>query len=60
MKKVFVLIYGIINYNLGSIALVALIAFLFNKIPANSYINGIDAGTSSGTLPALIVNTGLI
>ena len=60
MKKVFVLIYGIINYNLGSIALVALIAFLFNQIPANSYINGIDAGTSSGTLPALIVNTGLI
>ena len=60
MKKVFVLIYGIINYNLGSIALVALVAFLFNLIPANSYINGIDAGTSSGTLPALIVNTGLI
>jgi protein-S-isoprenylcysteine O-methyltransferase Ste14 len=60
MKKVFVLIYGIINYNLGSIALVALIAFLFNLIPANPYINGIDAVKSSSTLPALIVNIGLI
>jgi hypothetical protein len=60
MKKVFVLIYGIITYNLGSMALVALIAFLFNLIPANPLINGIDAEKSSGTLTALIVNSGLI
>lgn len=60
MKKVFVLVYGIINYNLGSIALIALIAFLFNLIPANPYINAIDAPRSSSALTALVINTGLI
>jgi len=60
MKKLSVLIYGVINYNLGSIGLVALIAFLFNMIPANPYINGIDAGASGHAVVALIINIGLI
>ncbi len=60
MKKLSVLTYGVINYNLGSMALVALIAFLFNLIPANPYINGIDAGDSGNGLVALAVNIGLI
>ena len=60
MKKLFVLIYGVINYNLGSMALVALIAFLFNLIPGNPYINGIDAGASGNAALALSINIGLI
>jgi len=60
MKKLFVLTYGVINYNLGSMGLVALIAFLFNLIPANPYINGIDAGASGSATLALAINVGLI
>jgi protein-S-isoprenylcysteine O-methyltransferase Ste14 len=60
MKKLFILIYGIINYNLGSLALVALIAFLFNLIPANPLINGIDNGETGNSALALSVNIGLI
>jgi methanethiol S-methyltransferase len=60
MKKPIVLTYGVINYNLGSMGLVALIAFLFNLIPANPFINGIDAGESGNGVLALAVNVGLI
>ena len=60
MKKLIVLTYGVINYNLGSMGLVALIAFLFNLIPANPYINGIDAGESGNTALALSINVALI
>ena len=60
MKKLIVLTYGIINYNLGSIGLVALIAFLFNGIPSNPYINGIDTGASGQAVLALVINVGLI
>ena len=60
MKKLFVLIYGVVNYNLGSMALVALIAFLFNLIPANPFINGIDTGVSDNAALALAINLGLI
>ena len=60
MKKLIVLTYGFINYNLGSMALVTLIAFLFNLIPANPYINGIDAGESGNGIVALVVNVSLI
>jgi protein-S-isoprenylcysteine O-methyltransferase Ste14 len=60
MKKLIVLTYGVINYNLGSMGLVALIAFLFNLIPANPYINGIDSGESSKAALALAINVGLI
>lgn len=60
MKKLIILSYGVINYNLGSMALVALIAFLFNGIPANPYINGIDAGESGHAELALAINVGLI
>ena len=56
MKKLIVLTYGVINYNLGSIGLVALIAFLFNGIPSNPYINGIDAGASGHAALALAIN----
>ena len=60
MKKLIVLTYGFINYNLGSMGLVALIAFLFNLIPANPYINGIDAGESGNGVVAMAINAGLI
>ena len=60
MKKLIVLTYGVINYNLGSMALVALIAFLFNLIPSNPAINGIDAGESGHAALALAINVGLI
>jgi protein-S-isoprenylcysteine O-methyltransferase Ste14 len=60
MKKLIVLTYGVINYNLGSMGLVALIAFLFNLIPANPYFNGIDAGDSGNGIVALVINVGLI
>jgi protein-S-isoprenylcysteine O-methyltransferase Ste14 len=60
MKKLLTLIYGIINYNLGSMALVALVAFLFNLIPANPVINGIDDGETGSIVVALAVNIGLV
>lgn len=60
MKKLIVLTYGVINYNLGSLGLAALIAFLFNLIPANPYINGIDTGGSGHAVVAVVINVGLI
>ena len=60
MKKSIVLLYGIVNYSLGSGALVCLIAFLFNLIPPNSWLNGIDAGAGVIAPLAVLVNLGLI
>lgn len=60
MKKLAVLMYGFINYNLGSAALVTLIAFLFNLVPSNPWLNGIDSGGSGNVALAVIVNLGLI
>ncbi len=56
MKKSLVLIYGIINYLLGSSALVVFIAFTFNLfIPFT-----IDSGAEGNVFVALAVNLGLI
>lgn len=60
MKKLLVLLYGIFNYALGSLALVCMIAFLFNLIPANPSLNGIDAGEKSNPVFAFVVNVWLI
>jgi protein-S-isoprenylcysteine O-methyltransferase Ste14 len=60
MKKLLVLIYGFINYNLGSLALVSIIAFMFNLIPDNPFIGNIDAAETSNPAVALLVNLGLI
>jgi protein-S-isoprenylcysteine O-methyltransferase Ste14 len=60
MKKLLILIYGIINYNLGSLALIVLVAFMFNLIPGNPVINGIDHGATGNIVLALAVNVGLI
>lgn len=56
MKKLLVLLYGITNYNLGSAALVYLIAFLFNLYVPFS----IDSGEAGNPYIAAAVNTGLI
>lgn len=56
MKKYLVLMYGFINYNLGSLALVYLIAFLFNLyVP-----KGIDSGEQGSLVVAILTNLGLI
>ncbi|RDH82299.1 MAG: hypothetical protein DIZ80_08340 [endosymbiont of Galathealinum brachiosum] len=60
MKKLMVLLYGITNYNLGSASLVCLIAFLFNFIPENPYLNSIDYGNPGNTATTIIVNLLLI
>ena len=60
MKKLLVLLYGITNYNFGSAALVCLIAFLFNLIPANPYLNGIDAGETNDYILSITINLFLI
>ena len=60
MKKTIVLSYGIINYTLGSGALICLIAFLFNLVPANPWLHGIDAGTGVSTPLAALFNLALI
>ncbi len=60
MKKLGVLLYGIINYNLGSGALVYLIAFLFNLVPTVAFLHGIDGGSAGSAWIAAIVNLGLI
>ncbi|MEJ2455852.1 MAG: NnrU family protein [Candidatus Thiodiazotropha sp.] len=59
MKKFGLLLYGIVNYNLGSSALVYLIAFLFNPIPAIGILHGIDGGTTDNIWFAGAVNVGL-
>jgi len=56
MKKLFVLLYGITNYNLGSAALVYFIAFSFNLFVPFS----IDSGEAGNTYLALAANLGLI
>jgi len=56
MKKLLVLIYGITNYNLGSAALVYLIAFLFNLFVPYS----IDSGEAGNAWLAAAINLGLI
>lgn len=56
MKKLFVLLYGITNYNLGSLALVYLIAFLFNLFVPFS----IDSGEVGNAWMAAAINLGLI
>ncbi len=60
MKKIGVLVYGIINYGLGSSSLVYLIAFLFNLIPAVGMLHGIDEGATGNVWIAAAVNLGLI
>jgi protein-S-isoprenylcysteine O-methyltransferase Ste14 len=60
MKRLSVLLYGFTNYNLGSAALVCLIAFLFNLVPANPWLAGIDAEANTSTVFAIIINTSLI
>lgn len=56
MKKLSVLLYGIINYNLGSLALVYLIAFIFNLFVPFS----IDSGEAGNVYLAAAINLGLI
>jgi len=56
MKKLFVLLYGIINYGLGSAALVYLIAFTFNLFVPFS----VDSGEAGNAYVAAAVNLGLI
>ncbi|MCG6939410.1 MAG: isoprenylcysteine carboxylmethyltransferase family protein [Gammaproteobacteria bacterium] len=56
MKKLSVLLYGIINYNLGSAALVYLIAFTFNLFVPFS----IDSGEAGNAYLAGVINLGLI
>lgn len=56
MKKIFVLLYGITNYNLGSAALVYLIAFVFNLFVPFS----IDSGEAGNAWVAAAINLGLI
>jgi len=60
MKKLTVLLYGLVNYNLGSGALLYLIAFLFNLIPEFGILRGIDGGEPGNPYLALAVNLGLI
>lgn len=56
MKKIFVLLYGITTYILGSAALVYLIAFLFNLYVPKS----IDSGEAGNMTLAIIINLSLI
>lgn len=56
MKKLFVLLYGITNYNLGSLALVYLITFLFNLFVPFT----IDSGEAGNVWLAAAINLVLI
>lgn len=56
MKKIFVLLYGVSNYLMGSAALVYLIAFLFNLFVPKS----IDSGDTGNMMMAITINLGLI
>lgn len=60
MKKLSVLLYGFINYNLGSGALVYLIAFIFNLIPTYAIFNGIDGNVGNDIVSATLINISLI
>lgn len=56
MKKLLVLLYGITNYNLGSLSLVYLIAFVFNLyVPWT-----IDSGKAGNAILAVLIDIGLI
>ena len=55
-----VLLYGVVNYNLGSAALVYMIAFLFNLLPAVAFLQGIDGGEPGNAYLAAAINIGLI
>ena len=56
MKKMSVLVYGVVSYGLGAASLVALIAFIFNIIPSNPILGNIDAATGESSLAAMAVN----
>ncbi len=56
MKKLSVLLYGITNYNLGSLSLVYLIGFIFNLFVPFS----IDSGEAGNVYLAAAINLGLI
>ncbi|MCB1926339.1 MAG: isoprenylcysteine carboxylmethyltransferase family protein [Gammaproteobacteria bacterium] len=60
MKKITVLLYGTVNYLLGSLSLVALIAFVFNLLPANPWLPNIDSAARTSWVPALLIDLGLI
>jgi len=60
MRKLSVLLYGLINYILGSAALVCLIAFIFNLVPDNPFIGNIDATLNESPMPELLVDLSLI
>ena len=59
MKKLLVLLYGITNYNLGSIALVYLIAFLFNLYVPIS-IDASPFSISDGSNPYLAASINIV
>ena len=60
MKKSFVLFFGVVAYVLGSGALVYLIAFLFNLVPENPWLGGIDGQGSASVPAAVLLNLVLI
>lgn len=60
MKKITVLVYGVINYLAGSIALIALIGFVLNLLPENPLLPNIDAAATTSPSLALFINLGLI
>ena len=56
MKKILVLLYGVTNYNLGTVALLYLIAFIFNLfLPIT-----IDSGEAGNVYLSAVINLGLI
>jgi protein-S-isoprenylcysteine O-methyltransferase Ste14 len=61
MKKLLVLLYGITNYNLGSAALIYLIAFLFNiYVPVSIDASPLAFADGSNLALATAINIGLI
>lgn len=60
MKKILVLIYGVISYLIGSLSLIALIGFVLNLLPDNPLLPNIDTVGATPPGLALIINLGLI
>ena len=60
MKKITVLIYGVVNYLAGSLSLIALIGFVLNLLPENPWLPNIDAAANTSPSLALLINLGLI
>ena len=61
MKKLLVLLYGITNYNLGSVALIYLIAFLFNiYVPVSIDASPLAFSDGSNLVLAAVINITLI